>query len=96
MSTGTIRALCIRPGRRVEPELRDALTLDSADGVVDDHGTGAKRQITILSEEAWNDTAAAVGSDLPWTTRRANVLVSGLDLSTLLLGGTLTLGSCTI
>lgn len=40
-----------------------------------------RRQITILSAEAWQEALAAVGQpDLPWTARRANLLVRGIVL----------------
>jgi MOSC domain-containing protein YiiM len=45
---------------------------------------GAKfplRQITVLAREAWEAAAAQIGeSGLPWTTRRANLLVEGVEL----------------
>ena len=43
----------------------------------------AKRQITIMSVEAWRTALAELGGDalnLPWTTRRANLLVEGVRL----------------
>ncbi len=50
-------------------------------GVEDDlRGKVGKRQVTVLSAEAWRRACQEIGRDLPWTTRRANLLVSGLDL----------------
>lgn len=46
----------------------------------DFRGRTRNRQVTVLSREAWAAACAAVGADLPWTTRRANLLVEGLDL----------------
>ena len=94
---GTVVGLCVRPGRRVTPEKRTEIRVSGADGVTDDHGHGPKRQLTILSREAWTAATAVVDQpELDWTTRRANVLVEGLDLEKLLLGGTLTLGEVTV
>jgi MOSC domain-containing protein YiiM len=39
-----------------------------------------KAQVTIVSAERWAAACAALGADLPWTARRANLLVSGIDL----------------
>jgi MOSC domain-containing protein YiiM len=40
-----------------------------------------KRQLTVLAREAWQDAVDAIGRpDLPWTVRRANLLVEGADL----------------
>jgi MOSC domain-containing protein YiiM len=35
----------------------------------------------VLAEEAWRAACDAAGAELPWTTRRANLLVRGLDLA---------------
>jgi MOSC domain-containing protein YiiM len=40
-----------------------------------------RRQITVLACEDWRAALAEVAqADLPWTTRRANLLVTGVDL----------------
>jgi len=47
----------------------------------DARGKIGPRQVTVLSAEAWAQACAEIGEpDLPWTTRRANLLVEGLDL----------------
>ncbi|MFT5779388.1 MAG: MOSC domain-containing protein YiiM [Crocinitomicaceae bacterium] len=51
-------------------------------GIADDI-RGAKqnnRQVTILRKEDWSTVCAEIGSKLHWTTRRANILVEGIDL----------------
>lgn len=42
-----------------------------------------KRNVTLLSEASWANVCGELGADLPWPTRRANFLVSGLDLAAL-------------
>ena len=37
-----------------------------------------KRQVTVLSKEAWEAACAELGESLDWTTRRANLFVEGL------------------
>ena len=37
-----------------------------------------KRQVTVLSKEAWDAACAELGESLEWTTRRANLFVEGL------------------
>lgn len=46
----------------------------------DCRGRPGKRQVTVLSLEAWQKACAEVNADLHWTTRRANLLVEGLAL----------------
>lgn len=62
-------------------------------GVADDYrGAPGKRQVTVLSLESWRDACAAVGAELPWTTRRANLLVSGMRFDQSQVGRTLKIG----
>jgi MOSC domain-containing protein YiiM len=46
----------------------------------DVRGLPGKRQVTVLSEEAFNEACAELGAALPWTIRRANLLISGVNL----------------
>jgi MOSC domain-containing protein YiiM len=61
-------------------------TIDSAfislnKGVENDfRGKPSKRQVTVMSQMAWLDATASLNANLPWTTRRANLLVDELDL----------------
>jgi len=38
------------------------------------------RQITIMTMESWNATCEELDRKLHWTTRRANIIVEGIDL----------------
>jgi len=40
---------------------------------------GGKRQVTVMSKEAWDTTCNDLGKQIPWTTRRANFLIEGID-----------------
>lgn len=46
----------------------------------DVRGLPGKRQVTVLSEEAFNEACTELGATLPWTIRRANLLISGINL----------------
>jgi MOSC domain-containing protein YiiM len=57
----------------------------------DSRGKIRGRQVTLLAAEDWDAACAALGTELPWTCRRANLLVEGITLkestgSTILLG----------
>ena len=39
-----------------------------------------KREITLLSQEAWNAVCDELDAELSWHTRRANLLVTDIDL----------------
>ena len=51
-------------------------------GVGDDFRglTRNDRQITLMSIEGWEAALQELDEDLHWTTRRANILVKGIDL----------------
>jgi MOSC domain-containing protein YiiM len=46
----------------------------------DTHGRPGGRQVTVLSASAWVEACNLANTDQPWLTRRANVLVDGVDL----------------
>jgi MOSC domain-containing protein YiiM len=48
---------------------------------VEGDARGAKngRQVTVLFREGWEDACRDAGADLPWTARRANLLLANLD-----------------
>jgi MOSC domain-containing protein YiiM len=55
------------------------VTLDL--GIVGDvRGTKPDRQVTVLFREGWESACRDLGADLPWTTRRANLLVEGMPV----------------
>lgn len=79
MSTrAKIEALARRPAQKAAMEVVESLTLTPEDGVVEDYGKSRRRQVTLLSKEAWEDAERELDHTLPWHTRRANILVSGL------------------
>ena len=39
-----------------------------------------KRQVTVLTKEAWDLSCELISQDIPWTTRRANLFISGFNL----------------
>jgi MOSC domain-containing protein YiiM len=43
-------------------------------------GRVTRRQVSLLRREDWAAAEAVLGCALPWTFRRANLLVAGLDL----------------
>ena len=47
----------------------------------DFRGAVRGRQVTVLTEEGWRAACAELGVELPWTTRRANLLLRGVELT---------------
>lgn len=79
---GTLAGIARRTAPRAPIELLDAVDVTSAAGIIGDcKGLKfRKRQVTVLAAEAWAAACAAVGADLPWTTRRANLLTANVLL----------------
>ncbi len=70
-----------RAKKRAEMQLMQTAAVTLEKGVADDfRGKPGKRQVTVLSREGWQAACNAAGVVLPWTVRRANLLIEGLDL----------------
>jgi len=83
MTPGRLAGIAGRE-RRLAPMLEMAAgTISTEAGLAGDF-KGHKyplRQITVLAGEAWRAALAQIGAPaLPWTARRANLLVEGVDL----------------
>ncbi len=52
-----------------------------SDGIAGDaRGVRAGRQVTVVFREGWEAACRDLGVELPWTTRRANLLVEGVPV----------------
>jgi MOSC domain-containing protein YiiM len=70
-------------------------TLAAGLGIVDNANQGGKRQVTIISRQAWEAVERDLGEHVPPETRRANLLVSGIDLADTR-GRVLRIGPCRV
>lgn len=73
-------AIAKRENKRDSMRLLDSaeITTDGVEGIYVEKPES--RKVTILSKESWEATCKDLGSDISWTTRRANLLVEGIDL----------------
>lgn len=84
---GRLAGIARRSGKRAPmEELRSGVITIEAGLEGDSRGaTFKKRQITVLAREDWEAALSALAGlagppDLPWTVRRANLLVEGVRL----------------
>jgi MOSC domain-containing protein YiiM len=78
---GKLIAIAVRAKSRAPMVEVDQATITSERGVAGDfRGTPGSRQVTLLSAADWNAACEVLGEQLPWTVRRANLLVEGLAL----------------
>lgn len=70
-----------RQKKRAPMETLDSAEISIESGVANDsRGRPGKRQVSLLSADAWRAACAEIGADAPWTTRRSNLLIEGLEL----------------
>jgi MOSC domain-containing protein YiiM len=64
-------------------------------GITTENRRRGKREITLISAQAWRDVCRELGAEIPWFSRRANLLIDGLDLGTCI-GKSIQIGSVRI
>ncbi len=95
MSKGKLLAIWVRKEWGGKMESLESANFVEKKGLVEDVSFGSRRQITIIEEEAWTAVMNELNSDLPPNTRRANLLVSGINL-TKTRGQILKIGECRV
>lgn len=81
MSSGRLEAIAIRSAPHAPMQVLEHADVSREAGVEGDaRGAPGDRQVTVLAVEAWQAACSEIGANLPWTTRRANLLVSGVEL----------------
>lgn len=81
MTTGTLAAIWLKRARRGVMDAKERATLKANRGLVGNTDQGGKRQVTIIAQETWERLMDETGALLDPSARRANLLVSGIDLT---------------
>ncbi|MEM7561720.1 MAG: MOSC domain-containing protein [Pseudomonadota bacterium] len=89
-----LKAIAIKNRSRVPMQSISSAKITVASGILGDfRGSQLNRQITILSETAWHKTCESLNVSLPWTARRANLLVDDVEFDQHYVGRTITIGA---
>jgi len=80
VSAGSLLGIATKERTRA-PMVEHAALAVSARGLAGERSHPAARAVTLLAREAWADACRQLGETLPWTLRRANLLVGGVELA---------------
>jgi MOSC domain-containing protein YiiM len=90
---GRIEQILIKRMKRGPMDAAQRATLVAGRGIAGNANQGGTRQVTILSCEKWQELMVSLGATLEPRARRANLVVSGIDLENTR-GRVLRVGSC--
>ena len=90
-----IAAIWIKRFKHGPMDPAESAVLVAGSGIAGNANRGGKRQVTIIDEAAWERAATEAGGGLDPSTRRANVMLRGLELQGSR-GRMLRLGACVI
>lgn len=89
----SIKAIAIKQRPREAMQSLDRAEISIENGIRGDfRGTQRGRQVTLLSESQWRRACEAVETELPWTARRANLLVDGVEFDKSFVGRIVRIG----
>jgi MOSC domain-containing protein YiiM len=76
----TLERIWLKRAKRGPMDAVRSACLEPGIGLIDNANRGGRRQVTIVSRERWDEITAGLGAHLDPATRRANLLVSGVEL----------------
>ena len=88
-----VEQIFIKRAKRGPMDPAGRATLVAGRGIKGNANQGGKRQVTLLSRERWGEIMSGIGANLEPRARRANVVLSGVDLENSR-GRVLRIGAC--
>jgi len=92
---GRLERIWLKRARSGPMDPVDAGVLIEGQGMEDSANRGSHRQVTVIALERWLEMMAELGADVDPSARRADLMVSGLDLE-LSRGRLLKVGECVL
>ncbi|HEY7819105.1 MAG TPA: MOSC domain-containing protein [Vicinamibacteria bacterium] len=77
---GRLEAIWIKRFRKGPMDPRKSAALRAGRGIEENANQGGSRQVTVISREAFADVSSELGAEIDPAWRRANFMVSGIDL----------------
>lgn len=85
--------IAFRPKAKAPIQTKTQSMISKVAGVDGDaRGKPGKRQVTILSQEQWQQACDELHTSLPWTIRRANLLIEGFEFDANMVGKQIKIG----
>ena len=78
---GRLEQIWIKRAHRGRMDPAGEGRLDAGKGLVGNANYGGRRQVTIIAAERWAELEAILGAAIDPSLRRANLLVSGIELA---------------
>ena len=78
--TGRLEAIWLKRGKLAPMDPVGRVRVLAGKGLVGNANQGGKRQITLLSADTWAAAVEDLGAELDPSIRRANLLVSGVQM----------------
>ena len=78
--SGRLERIWLKRGRRGPMDPVETAMLVDGKGVRDSANFGGTREVTLVSLERWLEITSELGADIDPSARRADLLVSGVDL----------------
>jgi len=89
----TLKGIAYRKKTKADMLEAESISITPERGVEGDYrGKPNDRQVTVMSVEAWQRACDEIHVELPWTTRRANLLVEGLEFGPHCVGDVIQIG----
>lgn len=90
---GRVEAIFVKRAHRGPMDARLSAALEAGVGITGNADRGGRRQVTLVSTERWEELMRDIGASLRPDARRANLVLSGIDLENSR-GRVLAIGSC--
>jgi MOSC domain-containing protein YiiM len=79
--SGRLEAIWLKRAHRGPMDAASRALLVAGQGVAGSVGRSSRRQVTIIEREVWESLMRETGGAVPPSTRRANLMVSGIPLA---------------